>query len=128
MCSTTADDGLDGLSDGELLEHVRELVAAQNRVAARLARAVRAAECHQSAEHDGLKTMKSWLRTHTRLSGAAVTGLVTQGRAALLLPAVERAFTAGEITADQVDTIAVISTPENLDRAAAQGIDLDVIV
>jgi hypothetical protein len=126
--------GLDALatagpevSDPERMEKVRRLVTAGNRITAQLAGAVRDAETHQSAEHDGLKTMKSWLRTHTRLSGAAITGLVKQGRAASVLPAVEGAFTAGEITADQVDTIAIIATPENLDRAATQGIDLDVI-
>src|SRR4051794_25160822 len=117
MCSTTADDGLDVLSDGELLEHVKSLVAAQNRVAARLARAVRAAECRQSAEHDGLKSMKSWLCTHTRLSGAAITGIVRQGRAVEQLPAVEAAFGAGEVTGDQVEVIAEIVKPDNLDRA-----------
>src|SRR3712207_7831733 len=108
MCSTAADD-LDGLSDGELLEHVRSLVAEQNRIAARLARAVRTAECRQAAEHDGLKTMRSWLRTHCQLSGAAVTGLVKEGRAAAVLPAVEAAFEAGKLTPDQVDAIAVIA-------------------
>src|SRR5919107_4834429 len=125
MCSTPSDD-LDGLSDGELLEHVRELVAEQNRVAARLARAVRAAECRQSAEQDGLKSMTSWLRTHTRLSGAAITGLVRQGRAVERLPAVEAGFAAGALTADQVEVLAEIARPANLDRAAAQHVDLSV--
>jgi hypothetical protein len=50
MCSTAATE-LDGLSDGELLEHVKDLVAEQNRLAARLTGAVRAAENGQSAEH-----------------------------------------------------------------------------
>jgi hypothetical protein len=50
VCSTAADE-LDGLSDGELLEHVKDLVAEQNRLAARLTGAVRAAENRQSAEH-----------------------------------------------------------------------------
>src|SRR3712207_9297736 len=95
MCSTAADD-LDGLSDGELLEHVRSLVAEQNRIAARLARAVRTAECRQAAEHDGLKTMRSWLRTHCQLSGAAVTGLVKEGRAAAGLAAGGGAVGGGE--------------------------------
>ncbi len=90
MCSSPADDP-DGLSDGALLEHVRGLVAEQNRVAARLARAVRAAQCQHSAEHDGLKSMTAWLRTHCRLSGAAVTGLIKEGRAAERLPTVEAA-------------------------------------
>ena len=99
----------------------------QNRIDAELAAAVRDAECHQSAEHDGLKTMKSWLRTHTRLSGAAVSGLVRRGRALAQLPAVAAAFAAGALTGDQVDVIAEIVTPENLDRAAAQDIDLAVV-
>src|SRR5918993_3932689 len=115
MCST-ADDSAPAVDDGARLERVRRLVAERNRIDAELAAAVRDAECHQSAEHDGLKSMKSWLRTHTRLSGAAVTGLIKQGRATALLPAVEAAFLAGEITADQVDTIAVIAAPQNLDR------------
>ena len=141
MCSTAVDDALAALDaaldavaadespvgDSARLDRVRRLTAAANRITALQARAVRDAECHQSAEHDGLKSMKSWLRTHTRLSGAAITGLVKEGRAVELLPAVQAAFTAGALTADQVDTLAVIATPENLDRAAAQDIDLAVI-
>src|SRR5688572_28723705 len=102
--------------DAARLDRVRRLTVAANRLTALQAAAVRDAECHQSAEYDGLKTMRSWLRTHPRLSGAAISGLVREGRACAVLPAVERAFRAGEITADQVDTIAVIATPENLDR------------
>jgi hypothetical protein len=142
MCSTAVDSPLARLAaaldelaaedtsclgDAERLERVRLLNKATNRATAQLAGAIRNAETHQSPEHDGLKSMRSWLRTHTRLSGAAVTGLVREGRAMACLPAVEAAFLAGELTADQVDTIAVIATPENLDKAAAQGIDLDVI-
>jgi hypothetical protein len=127
VCSTAADEGLDDLSDGELLEHVQGLVAEQNRVAARLARAVRAEECRQSAEHDGLKTMKAWLRTHTRLSGAAISCIVRQGRVVDRLPAVAAAFAAGQVTGDQVEVIAEIVTPGNLDRAIAQDIDLEVV-
>ena len=55
MCSSTATVDLAGLTDGELLDHLRALVAEQNRVAARLTSAVRAAEVRQAAEHDGLK-------------------------------------------------------------------------
>jgi Domain of unknown function (DUF222) len=141
MCSTAADDalalieaGLDALAtagpesaDRARLERVRRLVAGSNRMTALLATAVREAQAHQSAEADGLRSITSWLRTHVRLSGAAVTGLVREGRAIALLPAVEAAFSAGMLTADQVDTIAVIATPENLDKAAAQGIELAVV-
>ncbi len=138
MCSTAADDalslieaGLDALAvagpesgDEARLEEVRRLTTAANRIAALQAMAVRDAECHGSSEHDGLRTMKSWLRTHARLSGAEITGLGKQGRAAGLLPAVEAAFTAGDLTPDHVDTIAVIVAPDNAERAAAQEVDL----
>src|SRR5688572_15343554 len=112
MCSVAADDalalieaGLEALADagpesadGARLEKVRRLVAGTNRMTAMLAGAVRDAETHQSSEHDGLKSMKSWLRTHTRLSGAAITGLIREGRAASLLSTVEAAFLAGTLT------------------------------
>ncbi len=127
MCSTDAAEGLDGLTDGELLEHVADLVAEQNRLAARLAAAVRRAEHRQAAEHDGLTTMRAWLRTHTRLSEPAVLGLVRQGRVIAHLPAVGAAYLAGQLTGDQVETIAEVVRPEHLDRAVAQGIDLPAV-
>ncbi len=109
------------VDDAGRLDRVRRLAAERNRLDAELAAAVRDGEVHQSAEHDGLKSMKSWLRTHTRLSGAAIGGLVRQGRAMAQLPAVEAAFRAGAITGDQVEVIAEIVTPENLDRAGRAG-------
>jgi hypothetical protein len=140
MCSTAVDAlgaleaALDALArddapagDHARLDRVRRLTTAANRLTALQAAAVRDAENHQSAEHDGLKSMTSWLRSHTRLSGSAVTGLVRQGRASAALPAVATAFAAGVLTGDQVDTIAEIIRPENRDRAAAQEIDLAVV-
>ena len=127
MSSIGADGGLDGLSDGARLERVRRLVAEQKRIAAELAAAVRDAETHQAAEHDGLKSVKSWLRTHTRLSGAAVNSIVRQGRTMAQLPAVEAAFAAGQVTGDQVEVIAETVKREDLDRTAAQDVDLAVV-
>src|SRR5215218_9474093 len=131
MRSTAVDDALTALEgaldavaaqeapvgDQARLDRVRRLTTAANRITALQAGAVRDAECAQSAEHDGLKSMKSWLRTHTRLSGAAITGLIKQGRATALLTRVEAAFTAGQLTADQVEVLAELVTPDNLDRA-----------
>ena len=128
MCSTASAEDLDGLSDGQLLDRTAALIAQRNRIDAELARTVRAAENRQAAEHDGLKTMGSWLRSHGRLSGGAVTQLRRQGRALDRLPGLAAAYTAGTVNADQVDVIAVIATTENLDRAAAQGIELADIV
>jgi hypothetical protein len=142
MCSITADEGLravdaaldalaavdlDTCSDADLLDRARALVAVQNRLAAELTRVVRKAEVRQAAEHDGLKTMQSWLRTHTRLCGAAAGRLTRRGRALDALPAVQAAFAAGLITADQVDVLGPVTRPEHLDRAAAQHIDLPEI-
>src|SRR3712207_1956585 len=71
--------------------------------------------------------MRAWLRTHYRLSGAVISGLLKEGRAVEHPPAVGAAFLAGELTPDQVDTIPVIAAPENRDRAAEQGVDLGVV-
>src|SRR4051794_2144086 len=121
MCSTSAGDTLaaleaavdllladdiGGLSDAERLERVRGWSRIQDKVAAGLTREVRAAENHQSAEHDGLGSMRSWLRTHTRLSDRSAKGLIENGRALEWLPAAEAAFTAGAIGAEQVATLA----------------------
>ncbi len=122
--SSLISDDLFGLSDGELLDRSRGLVRARNMIDAELARTTRRAELAQAAEHDGLKSMKSWLRSHTRLSGSAVTGLVKSGRAQEHLPAMAAAFAAGHITADQVELFAQITTPEALDKAAAAEVDL----
>ena len=127
MCSTLPDGDLDGLTDGELLEHIGSLVAEQNRVAARLARAVRAAECRQAAERDGLRSMRSWLRTHTRLSERTAKQVVDTGRALPSLPAAAAAFTAGELTAEQVAVLAPITAPERVTRAAEAGVDLAAV-
>ena len=122
-----AADDLFELSDAALLDRTRDLVRARNMLDAELARTTRRAELAQAAEHDGLKSMKSWLRAHARLSGSAVTSLVRAGRVQEHLPAVAAGCAAGQITADQVELLAQITTPEALDKAAAAGIDLAAI-
>lgn len=115
---------LDGLSDGQLLTHVGDLLVASNRINAQLTRAVRRADARCSAENDGAKTMKSWLRGIARVSGSLAGRLVSQGRRLEQLPAVSREFSEGLIGADQVEVLVEIAKPDNLDRAAAQGIDV----
>ena len=90
-----AAEDLDTLPAGAQLDRICNLVAAQNRLAAVVTRAVRKAELTQAVEHDGLKSIKSWLRTHTRLPDAAVRRLVESGRALEALPAVAQVFDAG---------------------------------
>src|SRR6476469_6943417 len=122
-----AADDLFQYSDADLLDRVRALVCARNMLDAELGRVVRRAELAQAAEHDGLPTMKSWLRTHCRQSGSAITQVVKAGRVQECLPAVAAACAAGEITADQVEVLAQVTTPEALDKAAAAGVDLAAI-
>ncbi|MCV2488520.1 HNH endonuclease [Geodermatophilus sp. YIM 151500] len=119
-----ATDDLFAMGAPELLERVRALVAARNRLDAELARTVRRAELAQAPEHDGMTTMPSWLRGHCRLSAAAAGRLVRNGRAAELLPAVAAAHADGSVTADQMALCAPAVTPERLALAADLGVDL----
>ena len=112
------------MSDAELLAEVAAAVAEQNRAAARLTAVVRVADARQASEHDGLKTMASWLRGHARMQPAAASKLVRNGRALAQLPAVEAAFAAGAVSADQVAAAARTGTPERLAQAAEQGVDV----
>ena len=119
-----AGEDLYGLAAPDVLDRIRELVAAQNRLAAELARTVRRAELAQACEHDGLRSMTSWLRGHARLSPAAAAQAVRNGRALEQLPALTAAATDGRVTADQVAVVAAICKPEHLALAQAQGVQL----
>ncbi len=91
-----------GLAGGDVLDDVAALVAERNRIDARLARRVRAAELSQAPERDGLRSMASWLRGHGRLSPAAAARLVGTGRALEHLPVLAEAHAAGWVSAEQV--------------------------
>ncbi|TQN37445.1 uncharacterized protein DUF222 [Blastococcus colisei] len=108
----------------QLLDRSAELVRARNRIDAELARTVRVTDLTQAPEHDGLKTMRSWLRGHARLSPSAAGQLVRNGRVLEHLPAVAAGCAAGEITAEQVSVLAPVVSPENVAAAAEQGVDL----
>jgi hypothetical protein len=111
----------------QVLDRTGRLLRAQNRVAAQVARSVREGELTQAPEHDGLKTMQSWLRGHARLSPSAAAQLVRTGRALEHLPAVAAAFADGRITAEQVATIAPVTRDEHRAAAAEQGVDLAAV-
>src|SRR3954449_3372027 len=119
-----AGDDLHAMTAPELLDRTAVLVAARNRIDAELARTVRRAELVQAPEHDGLKTMASWLRGHARLSPAAAGQLIRNGRALEFLPAVAAGSAAGVITAEQVGVLAPVTRPETLAAAAGQGVEL----
>ena len=119
-----AADDLHALFGPALLDRTAVLLAARNRIEAELTRTVREAEVMQAAEHDGLKTMASWLSGHGHLSRGAATRLVRDGRALQQLPAVAAAFAAGIITAEQVSVIAPVTNPGHMAAAAEQEVDL----
>jgi hypothetical protein len=124
MCSGPVPGG-DALDD--VLDDVAALVAERNRLDARLARAVRAAELAQAPERDGLRSMAAWLRGHCRLSGTEALRLVTAGRACEHLPALGAAADAGLVSAGQIGEAARAVTPRRLAEAAARGVDLAVL-
>src|SRR4051794_12534430 len=95
VLDSLAADDLHELPDGAVLDRVALLVAVQNRIAAELTRTVRHAQLTQAAEHDGLKSMQSWLRGHGHLSPAEAARLVRSGRALAQLPAGAAAVAAG---------------------------------
>ena len=117
-------DELSGVTDGRLLDRVGELVAAQNRVAAELARTVRACELAQAAERDGLKSMRSWLVGHALLSGGEAERVVRAGRLGERLPAVAAAAADGAVTPAKVAEIGKRLSPARLAAAEQQGHDL----
>jgi hypothetical protein len=123
--SLAAED-LKSMFGPQLLDRLAPLLQAQNRIAAEIARTVRECELTQAAEHDGLKTMASWLRGHARLSSTAASRLVRDGRALAHVPQVAAAFADGQITAAQVGVIAEAVTEENVARAYAQDVDMAV--
>jgi hypothetical protein len=122
-----AGDDLHSMFGPQLLDRASELLLARNRIDAELTRTVRECELTQASGHDGLKTMQSWLRGHPRLSPGAASRIVHSGRALAHLPAVAAAFTAGEVTAEQVAVVAPIATPERLAEAAEQGVDVAAV-
>jgi hypothetical protein len=110
-----------------LLDRLRPLLAAQNRLAAEIARTVRECEVSGAAEHDGLKTMPAWLRGHGRRSTAEAARVVRAGRALAHLPALAAAFAAGQVTGEQVAVIGQVTDAEHLAQAADQGVDLAAV-
>jgi hypothetical protein len=122
-----AAEDLHGMAASQHVERTARLVRARNRLDAELTRGVRAADVAQAAEHDGLKTMKSWLRGHARLSAGEARRLVRNGRALEQLPAVAAAFAAGAVTAEQVAVVAPVTATEVQAEAVGQGVDLAAV-
>ena len=69
-----AAEDLHALFGPALLDRTAMLLTVVNRAQAELTRTVREADVMNASEHDGLKTMTSWLRGHGHLSPRAAPG------------------------------------------------------
>jgi hypothetical protein len=122
-----AEDLDDMVAAPQVLDRTAMLVKVRNCVDAELTRTVRRGENMQAPEHDGLKSMRSWLRGHVRLSAREAARLVTNGRALEQLPAVASAFAEGHVTAEQVAVVAPVARVEMQAEAVGQGVDLAAV-
>jgi hypothetical protein len=122
-----AGQDLKGMFGPQVLERSRRLLTLKNRLDAQVARALREGELTQASEHDGAKTMQSWLQGHGRLASASAHRLVVTGRALEHLPAVAAAFAAGRVTADAVAVIAPVAREKHRAAAAAAGVELGAV-
>ncbi len=122
-----AADDLAPLFGPALLDRLRPLLVAQNRLAAEIAGTVRECEVSGAAEHDGLKVMTSWLRGHGHLSDAQAARVVRAGRALAHLPVLAAAFAAGQVTGEQAAVLGRVAEPDHLAMATEQDVDLGEI-
>src|SRR4051794_32019395 len=106
----------------QLLDRLRELLVVQNRIAAEVVRTVRECELTSAAEHDGLRSMPSWLRGHGHLAGGEAARIIAAGRALAHLPETATGFARGAISCGQVGLIAGIAAPDRRAAAADRGI------
>ncbi|MFQ1003857.1 DUF222 domain-containing protein [Modestobacter sp. SSW1-42] len=119
-----ATDELHVLSDGQVLDRVALLVQVVNRASAELTRTVRHGEATQAAEHDGIRTMRSWLVGRARLAPAEASRIVRSGRVLEHFPVLANGFAEGAVSAGQVDVVAHAVGATERARAEEQGIDL----
>ncbi|WNV77864.1 HNH endonuclease signature motif containing protein [Geodermatophilus sp. DSM 44513] len=124
---TLAAEDLSPLFGPALLERLRPLLVAHNRLAAEIARTVAECDGVGAADHDGLTTMSSWLRGHGHLSHAEAARVVRAGRALAHLPGLAAAFAAGAVTGEQAAVIGTVAEPGTLALAAEQGVDLAAV-
>src|SRR3954469_17049861 len=125
--STAAVDLDDMVAAPQVLDRTALLVQVRNCIDAELTGTVRKGENMQAPEHDGLTSMRSWLRGHLRLSAREAARLVSNGRALERLPAVASAFAAGAVTAEQVAVMAPVAAMDVQAEAVAQGVDLSEV-
>src|ERR1700712_1205665 len=91
------------LGADSVLDRTAFLVAARNRLDAELTRTVRHGDKTLAVEHDGLKSMRSWLIGHVRLPAPEASRIVRSGRLLEYFPALAAGVAGGPITAGAGD-------------------------
>jgi hypothetical protein len=95
------------LDDAALREAMLTLLRCTNQLDAVIARFAGAFDDRKLGRSDGWSTTKQWLQAYGRLSGPAATSRMRAVAITRLLPSLEAAFDAGDVTRDHVDRIAL---------------------
>jgi hypothetical protein len=95
----------DTLDDAAVRESTLVLLRCTNQLDAVMARFLGAFDDRKLSPKDGYGTTKQWLQAYGRLSGPAATGRMRAVAVTRLLPSLEEAFGAGEVTREHVDRI-----------------------
>jgi hypothetical protein len=93
------------LDDTALREAMLSLLQCANQLDAVIAHFVGAFDDRKLCRGDGWGTTKQWLQAYGRLSGPAAAGRMRAVATTRLLPSIEAAFDAGEVTREHVDRI-----------------------
>ncbi|MEV8517938.1 DUF222 domain-containing protein [Dactylosporangium sp. NPDC051484] len=93
------------LEDAALRQAMLALLRHANQLDAVIARYVGAFDDRRLGRGDGWASTKQWLQAYGRLSGPAATSRMRAATTIRLLPSLEAAFDAGEVTREHVDRI-----------------------
>jgi hypothetical protein len=112
MDSTRFDADLQGLTDGEMVEHLLELHALKARLEGALVAATGAFDRRMLHAADAARTTAGWLAARVDQTRGRCGADVTLARALRSMPVVEAAFRAGRLGRAKVDLLAEVRTPE----------------
>src|SRR5262249_49121208 len=100
-------------SDKTARDELLRLLTAQNMLAAQVVRRVADFDQRGLAPHDAQKTTKTWLQAFGRFTGHDDQALTRASRTLDLLPDLDAAFTAGEVSLEHVNQIRKLHDKED---------------
>ncbi|MGI5236906.1 DUF222 domain-containing protein [Dactylosporangium sp. CA-139066] len=98
---------VEALDDAAVRDSLLELLRCQHRLDAVISGFVGAFDDRRLSHRDGFGSTKQWLVGFGRLSGPAAGGRMRATEVTRLLPELAQAFQAGEVSAEQVNRIAI---------------------